>query len=266
LFAAVVFAPAMGYSISNGERVSYSVGSEKVNYSIGGSEKVNYSIGNGTVAHEIVYTAKAPTMPIYSVSSSAMPYSFTAGGISKYTMESSTENAPVALGSQKIMTVKVLGKGLKTPAWEEQPAEPIAVPEVPVANETENVTAVVAEPTAVPEVPVANETENVTAVVAEPVVAPAPVLLGIKGMIKDENETALAGWKVDLAASDNMAIANTTSLEDGTYSFGNLTAGNYMVSVVIPDGWTAISPADGVASVSLTDMEVTQNFINQKTA
>jgi hypothetical protein len=268
----------MGYSISNGERVPYSVG----------SEKVNYSIGNGTVAHEIVYTATAPTMPIYSVSSSAMPYSFTVGGISKYTMESATENAPVALGSQKIMTVKVLGKGLKTPAWEEQPAEPIAVPEVPVANETENmtavaaepiavpevpvanetenVTAVAAEPIAVPEVPVANETENVTAVAAEPVVAPAPVLLGIKGMIKDENETALAGWKVDLATSANTPIANTTSSEDGTYSFGNLTAGNYMVSEVIPDGWTAISPADGVASVSLTDMEVTQDFINQKTA
>ena len=257
MFAAVVFAPAMGYSISNGERVPYSVG----------SEKVNYSIGNGTVAHKIVYTATSPTMPIYSVSSSAMPYSFTAGVISKYTMESSTENAPVALGSQKIMTVKVLGKGLKTPAWEEQPAEPIAVPEVPVANETENMTAVAAEPIAVPEVPVANETENVTAVAAaEPVVAPAPVLLGIKGMIKDENETALAGWKVDLATSANTPIANMTSLEDGTYSFGNLTAGNYMVSVVIPDGWTAISPADGVASVSLTDMEVTQDFINQKTA
>jgi hypothetical protein len=246
----------MGYSISNGERVPYSVG----------SEKVNYSIGNGTVAHKIVYTATAPTMPIYSVSSSAMPYSFTVGGISKYTMESATENAPVALGSQKIMTVKVLGKGLKTPAWEEQPAEPIAVPEVPVANETENMTAVAAEPIAVPEVPVANETENVTAVAAEPVVAPAPVVLGIKGMVKDENETALAGWRVDLANSDNTPIANTTSSEDGTYSFGNLTAGNYMVSEVIPDGWTAISPADGVASVSLTDMEVTQDFINRKTA
>jgi hypothetical protein len=255
----------MGYSISNGEIVPYSVG----------SEKVNYSIGNGTVAHKIVYTATAPTMPIYSVSSSAMPYSFTVGGISKYTMESATENAPVALGSQKIMTVKVLGKGLKTPAWEQQPesepatvvtAEPVAAPETPVVNETENVTAV-AEPIAAPEVPVANETENVTAVAAaEPVLAPATVLLGIKGMIKDENETALAGWKVDLATSANTPIANMTSLEDGTYSFGNLTAGNYMVSVVIPDGWTAISPADGVASVSLTDMEVTQDFINQKTA
>jgi len=255
----------MGYSISNGEMVPYSVG----------SEKVNYSVGNGTVAHKIVYTATAPTMPIYSVSSSAMPYSFTVGGISKYTMESATENAPVALGSQKIMTVKVLGKGLKTPAWEQQPesepatvvtAEPVAAPETPVVNETENVTAV-AEPIAAPEVPVANETENVTAVAAaEPVLAPATVLLGIKGMIKDENETALAGWKVDLATSANTPIANMTSLEDGTYSFGNLTAGNYMVSVVIPDGWTAISPADGVASVSLTDMEVTQDFINQKTA
>jgi hypothetical protein len=256
----------MGYSISNGEMVPYSVG----------SEKVNYSIGNGTVAHEIVYTATAPTMPIYSVGSSAMPYSLTVGGISKYTMESATKNAPVALGSQKIMTVKVLGKGLKTPAWEEQPesepapvvaAELVAAPETPVVNKTENVTAVAAEPIAAPQVPVANETENVTAVAAsEPVVAPAPVLLGIKGMIKDENETALAGWKVDLATSANTPIANMTSLEDGTYSFGNLTAGNYMVSVVIPDGWKAISPADGVASVSLTDMEVTQDFINQKTA
>jgi hypothetical protein len=181
----------------------------------------------------------------------------------------------VALVSQKIMAVKVLGKGLRTPAWEEQPesepasvvpAEPVAAPETPVVNETENVTAVAAEPIVAPEVPVANETENITAVAAEPVVAPAPVLLGIKGMIKDENETALAGWKVDLANSDNTPVANMTSLEDGTYSFGNLTAGNYMVSVVIPDGWTAISPADGVASISLTDIEVTQDFINQKTA
>jgi len=283
LFAAVVFAPAMGYSISNGERVIYSVG----------SEKANYSIGNGTVAHKVAFApAVQPVMPAYDISSAAQPYSFTVGGMSKYTMGLEATNEPVALGLQKAMTVKVLGKGLMSNVVEAPPvvteaepeipvvnetenvtgvtAEPVVAPapEIPVVNETENVTAVTAEPVVAPapEIPVVNETENVTAVTAEPVVAPAPVVLGIKGMVKDENETALAGWKVDLATSDNTPIANMTSLEDGTYSFGNLTTGSYMVSVVIPDGWTAISPADGVASVSLTDMEVTQDFINQKTA
>jgi hypothetical protein len=249
----------MGYSISNGERAIYSVG----------SEKANYSIGNGTVAHKVAFApAVQPVMPAYDISSAAQPYSFTVGGLSKYTMGLEATNEPVALGLQKAMTVKVLGKGLMSNVVEAPPVVTEAEPEIPVINETENVTAVTAEPVVAPapETPVVNETENVTAVTAEPVVALAPVVLGIKGMVKNENETALAGWKVDLATSDNTPIANMTSLEDGTYSFGNLTAGNYLVSVVIQDGWTAISPADGVASVSLTDMEVTQDFINQKTA
>lgn len=225
----------MGYSVSNGAKVPYSIG----------SEKVSYSIGNGTIAHEIAYTPQATAvMPTYSISSSAQPYSFEAGGISKYTATGEIKNAPVALGSQKTMTVKALGNlAKKETVAPSPPAEPEVAPEMPVVNETENVS-------------------------AEPEVAPAPavVTLGIKGMVKDENETALAGWKIDLATSSNKAIANTTSSEDGSYSFGNLTAGDYMVSEVLLAGWVAVSPADGVASITLSDMEVTQDFINKKTA
>jgi hypothetical protein len=242
----------MGYSISNGERVTYSVGSEKVNYSIG-SEKANYSIGNGIVAHEMTAIApEPPIVPTYSISSTAQPYSFSAGGITKYTMGLEAGKTPVALGSQKAMTTKALGMGLKAPALESvQPIE-----EKKPINESAKINETKVNETKV------NETEN-AAIIQPAAPVPAVVMLSIKGVVKDENETGLAGWKIDLYTADKTALANTTSSENGSYSFDNRTAGDYLVSEVLPADWVAVSPADGMANVTLKDKDVTLDFVNK---
>jgi hypothetical protein len=238
LLAAIVFVPAMGYTFSSGAKTAYS----------SSSEKVNYTIGNGVPAHEMVYSEEtAENYPTYSIGSKAMPYSIGLGTAVKYSFQ--TGSNAIILGGQKpsmIGSAGNLGKGLakleEENATEQatQPAQPAPViidltkGNVSVPNQT------------APEAP-----------------APVAVTLSIKGMVKDENETGLAGWKIDLATSDNKAIANTTSAENGSYSFSDLTAGDYVVSEVLPADWVAVSPADGVASVTLTDKEAVLDFINK---
>jgi hypothetical protein len=248
LFAAIVFAPALGYSISNGERVPYSID----------SEKRGYSIGNGTPAHEIVYVQEPPTMPTYSISSAAQPYSLTVGEKSKSTVGAKAKGTPRALGSQEIMTAKVLGKGLKMPAWKLVP--PKAEEEEPI-NESAKMEPINESAKMEP----INESAKMEPINESSKMEPVsvPVMLSIMGMVKDGNETGLAGWIIDLAASDLTPIANTTSAEDGSYSFDNLTAGDYVLSEEVLEGWIAVSPENGMTNVTLTDADATIDFVNK---
>jgi hypothetical protein len=245
LLAAIVFAPAMGYSFSSGPKPAFS---------IGGSEKVNYSIGNGTVAHEMVYSeAMAENYPTPSVVSKAVPYSIGLGTAAKYSLTVSNATNIAVLGGYKpsmIGAAKNLSLGLAKPTETENATEQATQPALPAPEVIDLTKGNVSVPNqTAPEIP-----------------APVAVKLGIKGMVKDENETGLAEWKIDLATSDHKAIANTTSAENGSYSFSDLTAGDYMVSEMLPADWVAVSPADGVASVTLKDKEVTLDFINKMNA
>jgi hypothetical protein len=216
LLAAIVFAPAMGYTIAPGAKPAFS----------GQSEKVNYTIGSGTPAHEMVYNEEmAEYLPIYSIGSTALPYSFKLG----------TTN-----------TVVALGKGLVAPAETENATEQATQPALPTTE-------------AVDVTEVANVTNQTAAVTPAPVEV---VKLAIMGMVKDENETGLAGWIINLEQPAGTIIANTTTSENGSYSFPGLDAGAYDVIEVLPADWTAVTPADGKASVELVDQDVTVDFAN----
>lgn len=79
---------------------------------------------------------------------------------------------------------------------------------------------------------------------------PPPCLGSISGKIWRDcdpygsggGDGVLAGWKVQLSGP---ASAETTTGPDGSYTFPNLAAGNYTVTVVPPTGYKQVSDPDG---------------------
>ncbi|MDM7912367.1 MAG: SdrD B-like domain-containing protein [Methanotrichaceae archaeon] len=240
MIAAVVLSPAMGYTIQSAGNQSYTVQ----------SEKVNYTISAGTPGHALTLEMiPGKTSPSAAVQVTRVPYSFKPGGAVPYSM--------------KLEGVQAGGvtTGITTPAVEPVAAQP-AVTEVPPVNETP----------AVVEAPV-NETPVVEAPVNETPAAVEEPAFSIMGKVfddmngngaADENETGLAGWTVSLEQPVGTVIANQTTAEDGTYAFMGLSAGEYAVSEVVQMGWTLISPADGKYVVTITNMTIANlDFANQ---
>jgi protocatechuate 3,4-dioxygenase beta subunit len=94
---------------------------------------------------------------------------------------------------------------------------------------------------------------------------PAPVVVkfSIMGKVTDDNQTGLADVKVNLEQPAKTIIANTTTSKDGSYSLAGLMPGDYVVAEVLPANWTAVTPADGMASVTLKDKDMTVDFVNK---
>lgn len=254
MLAAIVFVPAMGYTISPEARTNYTIN----------SERVNYTIGSGMPAHETVYNEEmAEHYPTYSISSTPMPYSIKLGATAKYSIKPGINPTKIeVLGgyrSSVFGSSERVGKGLIVPTEPENateqaighpaPAAKPAAPNVIDLTNTSNLT-----------MP-ANETANVTANETAP--APAVVKLAIMGKVTDENNTGLADVKVNLEQPAKTVIANTTTSNDGSYSFSDLMPGDYVVAEVLSANWTAVSPADGMASVTLKDMNETIDFVNK---
>ncbi|MCX8207371.1 MAG: hypothetical protein N3G75_06025 [Methanothrix sp.] len=74
-----------------------------------------------------------------------------------------------------------------------------------------------------------------------------PVTYTISGVVyedanenaaKDENETGLAGWTLDLSG------VTTTTAADGTYVFANLSAGDYVLSLIVPPEYKPVAPVN----------------------
>ncbi len=250
MIAAVVLSPAMGYTVQSAGNQSYSVQ----------SEKTNYTISAGTPGHALTLeTVPGKTTPSAAVQVTRVPYSFKPGGAVPYSM--------------KLEGVQAGGvtTGITTPAVEPVVPQP-AVPEVPPVNETTVVEVPVNE-TPVVEAPV-NETPVVEAPVNEtpaaPVEEPAFSIMGkvfddVNGNgAADENETGLAGWIVSLEQPVGTVIANQTTTEDGSYAFMGLSAGDYAVSEIVQMGWALVSPADGRYVVTVTNMTIANlDFANQ---
>lgn len=87
-----------------------------------------------------------------------------------------------------------------------------------------------------------NVTANQTVEVVE-----VPVTYRISGVVyedanenalRDENETGLAGWTLDLSGM------TTTTAADGTYLFENLSAGDYVLSLVVPPEYNPVAPVN----------------------
>jgi hypothetical protein len=278
MLAAIVFVPAMGYTIGP---------QGKTNYTINSAERVNYTIGSGIPAHEMVYSEEvAEHNPTYSITSTPMPYSFKLGAMAKYSINTginATKNVLVLGGykSSALGTSEMVGKGLILPTEPENATEQAVAPAAkPVASNVidltkgegniikTNATANVTATNATANVTATNATANVTATNATAnVTVPAPVAakLSIKGMVKDENQTGLAGWKIELATSKHELIANTNTSANGNYSFSDLNPGNYIVTEVLPTGWTAVTSGDNQYGITLKDKEIIQDFVNKKT-
>jgi hypothetical protein len=118
VLAAIVFAPAMGYTISSQGRTNYT----------SNSERVNYTIGSGMPAHETVYNEEmAEHYPTYSISSTPMPYSIKLGATSPYSIKPGINPTKVlVLGGHKssvLGTAERVGTGLIVPSEPENATE-----------------------------------------------------------------------------------------------------------------------------------------------
>ncbi len=241
MIAAVILSPAMGYTIQSAGNQSYSIQ----------SEKVNYTITAGTPAHALTLeNIPGKTTPGAAVQATRVPYSFKSGGAVPYSMklEGGAETATPAV---------------TTPAVTEQPVNATPVAETPVVEAPVNETPAVEAP--VVEAPV-NETPTA------PVEAATFSIMGkvfndVEGNgVLDNNETGLAGWTVSLEQPAGTIIANQTTAEDGSYAFTGLSAGEYSVSEVVQMGWTPVSPADGRYAVTVTNMTIANlDFANMMT-
>ncbi len=265
VLAAIVFAPAMGYTVSSQGRTNYTFN----------SASVNYTIGSGMPAHEMVYQEEmAEHYPTYSISSMPMPYSFKLGATTPYSIKPGINPTKVeVLGGHKssvLGTAERVGNGLKLPTEPENATEQAIGHPVPAekpaasnvidltkpANATKPTNAINATNVTAPSpaMPAENKT-NIT--------APAVVKFSIIGKVTDDNKTGLADVKVNLEQPAKTVIANTTTSKNGNYSFPDLMPGDYVVAEVLPANWTAVTPAEGMTSVTLKDKDMTVDFVNK---
>jgi hypothetical protein len=257
---AIVFSPAMGYTIQIGAKSAFSI------YP---GAKVNFTIGNGTPAHEMAYQKEmAEHYQIYSIKSTARPYSLQLGGKANYSIKAETNATRiVVLGRRKpaiIGTFGMIGKGLAVSIEPENATgqaigSPTQTAKMP-ANEITNITKTAANVTKS-----SNVTNPTTATATIGEAATAVVKLSIMGKVKDINETGLAGWMINIEGPAKAIISSTTTSENGSYSFSDLVPGDYFMAETLPADWTVVSPAYGKTIVSLKDKSVTGiDFVNKK--
>ncbi len=238
MIAAVVLSPAMGYTIQSAGNQSYTVQ----------SEKVNYTITAGTPAHALTLdNIPGKTATGAAVQATRVPYSFKSGGAVPYSMELQSGAA------EATPAVTTPAETVVTP-----PVETVVTPPIePVVNETPAVAAPANETPVVEAPPVEEATFSIMGKVFDDVEGNG---------ILDNNETGLAGWTVNLEQPAGTIIANQTTIEDGSYTFTGLSAGEYVVSEVLQMGWTPVSPADGRYPVTITNMTIANlDFANMMT-
>ena len=251
VLAAIVFAPVMGYTISNQGKINYTIN----------SEKVNYTIGSGIPAHETVYNEEmAEHYPTYSISSTPMAYSIKLGATAKYSIKPVTNAAGIdVLGghtSSVFGSTEKVGTGLIVPSEPENKTEQATGNPAPAANPVASNVIDLTKPE--------NATEPANAANVTNATVPAPVVkFSIMGKVADNNQTALADVKVNLEQPAKTVISNTTTSKDGSYSFPGLMPGDYVVAEVLPANWTAVTPVDGLTSVTLKDKDMTVDFVNK---
>jgi hypothetical protein len=198
--------------------------------------------------------------PTYSISSTPMPYSVKLGAATKYSVKPGTNVAGVdVLGGYKSSvfgSTEKVGTGLIVPSEENKTEQAKGNPAPVVKPVASNVIDLTKQENATKPTNVSNVT-NAT--------APAPLVVkfSIMGKVTDDNQTALADVKVNLEKPAKTVISNTTTSKDGNYSFPELTPGDYVVAEVLPANWTAVTPADGLASVTLKDKDMTVDFANK---
>ena len=71
-----------------------------------------------------------------------------------------------------------------------------------------------------------------------------------------DGEPGMGGWTVQLSR-DGSVVNTTTTGQDGTYKFADLTPGSYTVAEVEQSGWTRTAPQEGSYTVDLTNSDAT---------
>jgi hypothetical protein len=184
------------------------------------------------------------------VASTRMAYSFQQGAVSPYSFKLiGVENA-VAQGMKTVKPTAKLGSMMK---------EAAPVTEAATAPVTEAATAPVTEAATAPVTEAATAPVNET----QPEIVAVPSTFSIEGMVVDNNQTGLAGWTINLT-KDGAVINSVPTAADGKFAFPELAAGAYTVSELLMEGWNVVSPAEGKATVNITDASVTDLvFVNQ---
>jgi hypothetical protein len=232
MIVAVLIMPTMGYTIQTPGNQSYTFVS---------SPRINYTIGSGIAAHNL-------TQSMVAALRTSIPPAVTITRILPRPAVNVTHVAP------SIHVVATRGPWT-SPAGVEQIGQPAAVEQIGQPAAVEKIGAVVEQPPAV----------------AVPANVTAPVMFSIMGSVfddqdgngvKDLNESGLAGWTVDLMKPDNTTI-NTSTKDDGSYAFMDLSVGEYVISEVKQSNWDLIAPTDNMIKVNLTENKIDQNFANK---
>ena len=71
-----------------------------------------------------------------------------------------------------------------------------------------------------------------------------------------DGEPGMGGWTVQLSR-DGSVVNTTTTGQDGTYKFADLTPGSYKVAEVEQSGWTRTAPQEGSYTVDLMNSDAT---------
>jgi hypothetical protein len=158
------------------------------------------------------------------VASTRMAYSFQQGAVSPYSIKLIGVENAVAQGMKTVKPTAKLGSMMKEAA-----TDAVTAPETETKQET------VAEPST----------------------------FSIEGIVVDNNQTGLASWTINLT-KDGAVINSVPTAADGKFAFPELAAGEYTVSELLMEGWNVVSPAEGKATVNITDASVTDLvFVNQ---
>ncbi|MDD1757968.1 MAG: hypothetical protein LUQ22_04470 [Methanotrichaceae archaeon] len=250
MIVAVLIMPTMGYTIQTPGNQSYTFVS---------SPRINYTIGSGIAAHNL-------TQSMVAALRTSIPPAVTITRILPRPAVNVTHVAP------SIHVVATRGPWT-SPAGVEQIGQPAAVEQIGQPAAVEKIT----QPAAVEQIGQPAAVEKIGAVVEQPpaVAVPAnvtaPVMFSIMGSVfddqdgngvKDLNESGLAGWTVDLMKPDNTKI-NTSTKDDGSYAFMDLSVGEYVISEVKQSNWDLIAPTDNMIKVNLTENKIDQNFANK---
>ena len=190
--------------------------------------------------NHVEYSFKTLNVPAHNLTSGmvANKYSFKSAAVQSTRMPYSFQQGTATPYSLKLVGVEnVVAQGMQT-------KKPVA--KLGSMNQAEPKTASVA--------PIENNTKTVIEV--EP-------KFSIEGMVVDNNQTGLAGWTINLT-KDEAVINSVPTAADGKFAFPDLAAGEYTVSEVLMEGWSAISPAEGKSVLNITNASVTDMvFVNQ---
>ena len=205
LLAAIMILPATGYTIKS-ENSPYP-------FSIGAEARPQFSIAAGEPAHELAagaYTAERK--PAYSIGT-GKPYQYSL----KVTPYRYSFNLANRVAAPPVPPVESIVPPVSTVTAEQAAAEQAAADQA-AADQAAADQAAAAQAAA----------EAYT----------------ISGMVVDaETGTGIAALTVNLEQPAGTIINSAETAEDGSYSFADLMAGQYIVSVEITEGWETIEPA-----------------------